>query len=193
MSDISPVVDTRERRDVRGIRDELGVENSSWGETGMFLTLRDKTTARWATLGVAAQQYKVSQGADQLLQKTHLLRLRRLRALGVRSKVPDVSPVVDARERRDARGMRDELGVENSSWGETGTSLASREWEEGEKRGLGQSCRWKPNVCNGGWQGVNAAELKLLLLHVPLSSASQSSCLTHCSVCVQDGTAAQER
>lgn len=64
---------------------------------------------------------------------THLRRLRRLRALGVRSNVPDVSPVVDARERRDARGMRDELGVENSSWGETARSLAAREMGERRK------------------------------------------------------------
>ena len=65
----------------------------------------------------------------------HLRRRRRLRALGVRSNVPDVSPVVDARERRGARGMRDELGVENTSWGETAGSLATREWEKGEGDG----------------------------------------------------------
>lgn len=44
----------------------------------------------------------------------HLRRLRRRRALGVRSIVRDASPAADARERRDARGIGTELGVENS-------------------------------------------------------------------------------
>lgn len=57
--------------------------------------------------------------------------------------------------------MRDELGVENSSWGETARSLAAREMGERRKEtALGQGRLWKPNVCTGVWDGNNAAELE---------------------------------
>lgn len=72
---------------------------------------------------------------------SYLRRLLRLRVLGVRSNVFDVSPVADARERRDARGIGTEEGVDKCGRRETGH--VSRLYCMGGLV-LGVSLYWKP-------------------------------------------------